>query len=77
LLTAAILTYACEQLIWGVLYLFSISATCVYINWSGTGCLLLLILFQGSADFSEGISLSKYPAYADYVKRLPKFIPEF
>jgi steroid 5-alpha reductase family enzyme len=66
--------YACEQLIWVVLYLFSISATGVYINWSMIGCLLLLILFQGSADFSEGISRSKYPAYEDYIKRVPRFL---
>ncbi len=66
--------YASEQLIWVVLYLFSINATGICINWSMVGCLLLLILFQGSADFSEGISLSKYPAYADYIKRVPKFL---
>lgn len=66
--------YACEKLIWVVLYLFSISATGSYINWSMIGCLLLLILFQGSADFSEKISASKYPAYADYIKRVPMFL---
>jgi steroid 5-alpha reductase family enzyme len=69
--------YTCEQLIWVVLYLFSISATGIWINWSMIGCLLLLILFQGSADFSEGISLSKYPHYAAYIKRVPKFLFRF
>ena len=67
--------YAAEQAIWVVFYLFSIAATGYYINWSMAGCLLLLVLFQGSADFSEGISLSKYPAYADHIKRVPRFIP--
>jgi steroid 5-alpha reductase family enzyme len=69
--------YACEQLIWIVLYLFSISATSIYVNWSMIGCILLLILFQGSADFSESISLCKYPAYANYIKRIPKFLFRF
>jgi steroid 5-alpha reductase family enzyme len=69
--------YAAEQSIWIVFYLFTIVATGSYVNWSMAGCLLLLALFQGSADFSESISLAKYPAYADYVKRVPKFIPKF
>jgi steroid 5-alpha reductase family enzyme len=67
--------YLCEQLIWVMLYLFSVVATGIYINWSAIGCLLLILLFQGSADLTEKISLSKYPAYADYIKRVPKFIP--
>jgi steroid 5-alpha reductase family enzyme len=67
--------YAAEQAIWVMFYLFSIVATGYYINWSMAGCLLLLVLFQGSADFSEGISLSKYPAYADRIKLVPRFIP--
>jgi len=69
--------YACEQLIWVVLYLFTISATGSYVNWSGIGCILLLILFQGSADFSEKISAAKYPAYAEYMKRVPMFLMRF
>ena len=69
--------YASEQSIWIVFYLFTIVATGSYVNWSMAGCLLLLVLFQGSADFSEGISLTKYPAYADYVKQVPRFIPRF
>jgi steroid 5-alpha reductase family enzyme len=66
--------YACEQLIWVVLYLFTISATGSYINWSMIGCILLLILFQGSADFSEKISADKYPAYKEYIKQVPMFL---
>ncbi|MBS1685695.1 MAG: DUF1295 domain-containing protein [Bacteroidetes bacterium] len=68
--------YACEQAIWVVFYLFSVSATGAWINWTMAGCLLLMVLFQGSADFSEGISMGKYPAYAGYVKRVGRFIPK-
>jgi steroid 5-alpha reductase family enzyme len=37
--------------------------------------MLLLILFQGSSNFSEEISASKYPEYKDYQARVPRFIP--
>jgi steroid 5-alpha reductase family enzyme len=68
--------YAAEQSIWLVFYVFSVLASGSMINWSMAGCLLLLILFQGSADFSEGISAGKYPAYADYQKRVGRFFPK-
>lgn len=68
--------YAAEQSIWIVFYAFSVIASGQFINWSMAGCLLLLILFQGSADFSEGISAGKYPGYADYQKRVGRFLPK-
>lgn len=69
--------YMAEQAIWIVFYLFSVAATGRWINWSIAGCLLLVILFQGSSDFSENISVSKYPDYKDYQKRTGRFIPKF
>jgi len=66
--------YFAEQAVWVCFYLFSISASHQWLNWSVAGCLLLIILFQGSANFSEEISSGKYPAYADYQKRVSKFI---
>jgi steroid 5-alpha reductase family enzyme len=68
--------YAAEQSIWVVFYLFSIVATGMYVNWSVTGCILLMILFQGSANFSEGISMSKYPEYIAYKKKVGSFVPK-
>lgn len=67
--------YACEQAIWITFYFFSVNATGMWINWSISGCLLLILLFKGSADFSESISASKYPAYKDYIKYVPRFVP--
>jgi steroid 5-alpha reductase family enzyme len=67
--------YACEQSIWIVFYLFSVVSTGEWINWSIAGCVLLLILFKGSSDFSEEISSRKYILYKDYQKRVPRFIP--
>lgn len=69
--------YAAEQTIWILFYCFTIAATGKWLNWSAAGSVLLLLLFQGSADFSEKISASKYPAYADYQKRVGRFLPKF
>jgi steroid 5-alpha reductase family enzyme len=69
--------YTAEQSIWIVYYLFSVVATGHWINWSMTGAVLLLLLFQGSSDFSENISAEKYPAYKDYQQKVPRFIPKF
>lgn len=69
--------YAGEQSIWIIFYLYSAVATGRWLNWSMAGCVLLILLFQGSANFSENISASKYPKYKDYQKRVPKFIPRF
>lgn len=67
--------YLMEQTIWVVFYLFSVNATGEWINWSIPGCLLLLILFKGSSDFSEEISAKKYPKYKEYQAKTPRFIP--
>jgi steroid 5-alpha reductase family enzyme len=67
--------YFAEQSIWVTYFLFSIAAT-GRINWSIAGCLLLILLFQGSANLSESLQAQKYPGYLDYQKRVPRFIPK-
>lgn len=67
--------YTAEQTTWILFYCFSIAATGKWFNWSAAGCILLLLLFQGSADFSEKLSASKYPGYAGYQERTGKFLP--
>jgi len=66
--------YFAEQAIWVCFYLFSVAASGQWLNWSIAGSLLLIVLFQGSSNFSEEISAGKYPQYADYQKRVPRFI---
>jgi len=66
--------YTCEQLIWIIFYLFSVSATGQWINWSIIGCILLVILFYSSANFSENITAKKYPEYKKYKENTPMFI---
>jgi steroid 5-alpha reductase family enzyme len=73
--------YACEQAIWIVFYLFSISCFHAevrrqhFINWSSIGWILLVMLFQGSGYFTEKISLSKYPNYKKYMEETPLYVP--
>lgn len=68
--------YMAEQAIWIIFYLFSVVATGDWINWSMVGCLLLMILFFNSSNFSEEISAKKYPAYQDYQKMVGRFLPK-
>jgi steroid 5-alpha reductase family enzyme len=67
--------YTAEQAIWVCYYFFSVAATGRWVNWSMAGAVLLILLFLGSSDFSEKISASRYPAYADYQRRVPRFLP--
>lgn len=67
--------YAAEQAIWLSYYLFSVAATGRWFNWSLAGAVLLMLLFLSSSDFSEKISAGKYPAYAEYQRRVPRFWP--
>lgn len=67
--------YSMEQAIWLLFYGFSVVSTGDWINWSMPGCLLLVILFKGSSDFSEDISAQKYPEYKNYQKTVPRFVP--
>ena len=69
--------YSGEQLVWLSYYLFSVAATGRWLNWSLVGAILLVLLFIGSSDFSEKISAGKYPGYADYQKRVPRFVPKW
>ncbi len=46
-------------------------------TWTMIGPVLLTILFVGSTRFTEQISLSKYPEYAQYQRRTSAVIPWF
>ena len=68
--------YASEQAIWILIYGFSVVSSGQWINWSIGGCLLLLLLFKGSSDFSEEISAKKYPEYSRYQQTVGRFFPQ-
>lgn len=67
--------YFAEQAIWVSFYLFSVAASGQWLNWSISGALLLVVLFQGSSQFSEEISAAKYPEYPKCQKEKPRFFP--
>ena len=67
--------YSAEQAIWIVFYFFSVIATNIWLNWSITGALLLVLLFKGSSDFSEEETEKKYPLYKKYIKEVGRFLP--
>lgn len=69
--------YFGEQGVWLSFYLFSVAASGLWLNWSITGSLLLVILFQNSSMFGEEISAKKYLLYQTYQKNVPRFIPRF
>lgn len=69
--------YAAEQGIWISFYLLGAAVSGDWLNWSIAGCVLLLLLFRGSADFSESISASKYPEYKNYVSSVGRFLPRW
>ena len=63
-----------EQAQWWVVFVFSaVQVGFNAYNW--IVALVLTALFIGSTRFTEQISLSKYPDYADYQKRVSAIIP--
>ena len=69
--------FFCEQAMWWMIYVFSIAASGVWLNWSIAGALLLTLLFQGSTRFTEELTLRKYPAYRAYQQTTSRLIPWF
>lgn len=65
--------YAAEQAVWISYYLFSISID--PLNWCIVGCILLCLLFQGSGWLTEKMSMEKYPAYREYRRQVPLYVP--
>jgi len=68
--------YLAEQMIWLMVYLMGVAATGNWFNWTLGGCVLLVLLFRGSSDFSEKISAGKYPEYSRYQKEVGRFLPK-
>jgi steroid 5-alpha reductase family enzyme len=45
------------------------------VRWTVVGAVLLTLLFVGSTRFTESISLSRYPEYAEYQHRTSAVLP--
>ena len=76
--------YTGEQGMWCSYYLFSVASLwqvegmscvdCIF-NCSMVGAVLLVLLFQGSGDMTEQITITKYPGYVQYQERVPRYLP--
>ena len=66
-----------EQAQWWALFFFGVVAAGSILQWTVAGAFLLTILFVGSTSFTESISRSKYPEYADYQATTSPIIPWF
>ncbi|MCY4641845.1 MAG: DUF1295 domain-containing protein [Gammaproteobacteria bacterium] len=67
--------YFCEIAMWWVIYLFAVTASGMWLHWTGLGCILLTLLFIMSVRLTESISVSKYPGYREYQDSTPALIP--
>lgn len=69
--------YFFEQAQWWVLFFIGAVAAGSVAQWTLAGPVLLTLLFVGSTNFTEKISLGKYPEYAQYRKRVSAVVPFF
>jgi steroid 5-alpha reductase family enzyme len=66
-----------ENAQWWVIFLFGAVAAGSVLQWTVAGIVLLLAIFIGSTIFTEQITRSKYPEYADFQRRTSAVIPWF
>ncbi|MGK3205131.1 DUF1295 domain-containing protein [Amycolatopsis sp. MEPSY49] len=62
-----------EQAQWWMIAVFGIVAAGP--QWTVVGAVLLTLLFVGSTKFTESITKSRYPEYADYQRRVSAVVP--
>jgi steroid 5-alpha reductase family enzyme len=65
-----------EQAQWWTLAAFGVIAAGA-LTWTVAGAMLLTVLFVGSTIFTESITRSRYPEYADYQARVSPVVPWF
>jgi steroid 5-alpha reductase family enzyme len=64
-----------EQAQWWVLFFFGVAAAGSILQWTVVGAFLLTMLFIGSTNFTEAITRSRYPEYAQYQKTTSALVP--
>jgi steroid 5-alpha reductase family enzyme len=69
--------FFCELGQWFTLFFFGAVAAGSVVQWTIIGPVLLLTIFIGSTSFTESITKSKYPEYADFQARTSALIPWF
>jgi steroid 5-alpha reductase family enzyme len=69
--------YFFELAQWWVVFFFGTVAAASVLEWTVIGPFLLTLLFVGSTQFTEKISLSKYPEYELYQRSTSAVVPWF
>jgi steroid 5-alpha reductase family enzyme len=64
-----------EQAQWWALFFFGVIAAGSLLQWTALGAFLLTLLFVGSTVFTESITRSRYPQYADYQAITSPIVP--
>lgn len=64
-----------EQAQWWTFFLFGAVAAGSLLAWTVLGAFLLTLLFVGSTIFTESITRSRYPEYADYQATTSMLVP--
>jgi steroid 5-alpha reductase family enzyme len=64
-----------EQAQWWMVFLFGAIAAGSLWQWTVLGAFLLTLLFVGSTKFTESITLTRYPEYAEYQRRTSAVVP--
>lgn len=64
-----------EQAQWWTFFLLGATAAGSVLQWTVLGPFLLTVLFVGSTIFTESITRSKYPEYADYRATTSMLVP--
>jgi steroid 5-alpha reductase family enzyme len=54
-----------------------VASGAAWLDWTWAGAVVLTALFQGSTNFTEELTLKKYPSYAAYQKTTSRLIPWF
>lgn len=71
--------FSFEQAQWWAFYAIGAAALVAdgssWLNWTIVGVALLMVLFIGSTIFTESITASKYPAYAEYQRTTSMLLP--
>jgi steroid 5-alpha reductase family enzyme len=64
-----------EQAQWWVIFFLGAIAAGTVLLWTVLGAVALTGLFLGSTRFTEAISLSRYPEYAEYQRSTSMLVP--
>ena len=66
-----------ENAQWWTVFVFGAVAAGSVLQWTVAGVVLLLAVFIGSTNFTESITKSRYPEYAEFQKSTSAVIPWF